>query len=769
LLEAFIPLDKTSELCTMFPHMYDTTTLSGQLRLQVAKYYVESGLSQKQTAERFKVHYNSVWKWVRLYKKEGAERLLSTYRRPWNRADLDLEAKIALMKEHEPALTVRKARELLEKEGISISPKGVWAIWKRYGYAGFNQKNMASNFTDCSWTKEAKDKYGEAQQLFEQGGIDRSAEILNSIPALPENELLPQIPAPMLNLRRRVEQVGLVFGKIPLDTYLRDVRSLHNECCSLKLYYSTLIVGLVETMALSWSNEPIEMLQKTSELRNILTKSGCYYSYLLSTPSLMLLILEGIAYAKLLETSRASKAARTCRILLKRRKYISPIFMRHYGQLCTQLDDFRQAEHWYSKSLDELEGEEKEMAQSLLAGVFAATGEYEKARHTRREEHLNFWGSFAVMLRSKSIWALTRGNPHKAISLAVEALALLEKEKVRASMFGCYLAIASAYASLGENLRAQRTLKKILPFLTANRLYDVKAITEILVSCAPHGRCFESPYEQSLPTIKLTLLLSKKRYAQALKYAERKGIKGWLHRYIFFFPEAVTPLLEKGKPTGLPRAMLNLPVFRKEIPVYSVRFLGNLAVYKNQKYLRVKLAPQDTAFLIHLAAAKRRYLALDRIYNNFWPESKNPARNLAHLLVRLRKALCLPSHFLYVRDARLYFDCHFITDYGEYLEHLAQAKAFAVAGEWAFARTEYLHAFSLFRDAPFNKMYDNWSEDLRRTILGRLETDAVQFVQTCAENGDRDTGPAALRKISKIIPLLDETANLSNNLMAIES
>ncbi|MBE0434000.1 transposase, partial [candidate division WOR-3 bacterium] len=552
--------------------MYDTGIQSDQLRIQVAKYYLENGLSQRQTAGKFNVHYNSVCKWVKIYKEEGEERLLSTYRRPWSRAKLDLEEKIAMMKEHEPALTVRKAREFLEKEGIKISLKGIWGIWKRYGYAGFNQKNMASNFTDCSWTKEAKEKYGLAKQLFEQGVVDKSAEILNSIPALPENELLPQIPGSLLNIRRRVEQMGLVFGKIPLSPYLRDIRSLHEECHNLNLHYSALIVGLVEAMALSWSNEPFAMLQKTAELRNLLEKRGDHYSYALSTPLLMLLILEGIAYAKLLKIREASNAARTCRKLLKRRKHVSPLFMRHFGQLCTQLEDFRQAEYWYSKSLGKLEGEEKKMAQSLLAGVFAATGEYEKARHMRKEEQLNFWGSFAVMLRFQSIWALIRGSPHKAISLAVEALALLEKEKVRASMFGCCLAIASAYASLGENLRAQRTLKKLLPFLIKNRLDNVKAITEILISRTPCGRHFASPYKKSLPTIKLTLLLSKRQYAKALKYAEKKGIKGWLHRYIFFFPEAITPLLEKGTPTGLPRAMLNLPVFRKEIPVYSVKY-----------------------------------------------------------------------------------------------------------------------------------------------------------------------------------------------------
>jgi transposase len=739
-------------LCRMFPHMDNRQTL----RLRVAEYYLHNDVSFRQAALKFHVAYRTIFRWVKLYKRQGEEGLLSTYKRPWNRVRPDLEKKIVLMKEQEPGLTVRQAREHLQKEGISISVKGIWGIWKRHGYAGINGQNSIGNFTDCAWTKEAMMKFASAKTLYGRGSIDQSAAIVNSIPALPENEFLPQIPDSLLNTRRQIEKMSLLFGKMPVLSYLERLRDLYEECQRRSLYYSILIVGSLEIKALSWSGRPLEMLHRVVELRKILKETGSQHSYSLFAPKLSLLISEGFAHTGLLNIDEASRIARTCRALLRRRKRVSPFFMRDLGQLYAQLEDFRETKYWYLKSLAGLNGEEEKITKSFLVDIFVVKGEYRRALEVWKNEDLDHWGGHSKMLRIQSMWSLTKGMPDRAISLATEVLASLKKEEARGSMFGCYYTIAGAYCSLGERIRARRTLKRILPFLAKNRLEVVKSVIEILLSKTSVTADFAVPAGQSSPTLRLVLLLRNGKYAKALEYAKKKAITGLLHRYIFFFPEAIKDLLEKGKPTGLPRAMLNLPVFREEIPVYSVKFLGNLIIYKNQKYLRVKLAPKDTAFLIHLTTAKSRHIVLDKIYNNFWPDSKNPARNLAHLLVRIRKALCLPSHFLYIKENRLYFDCHFITDFGEYLEHLAQAKAFLIAGEWTFARSEYLHAFSLFRAAPFEKMYDDWSEDMRTRILGNLENEAMKFSESCSAHGDREKGTATLQKLSEIIPYSHE-------------
>lgn len=736
------------------------------MRLRAVRHYFNYNASLRQTALKYNVALCTIVKWVKLYREQGETGLCHNYRRPWNRAKPDLEEKIALMKEHEPGVTLYRAKQMLEKEGIRISIKGIWGIWKRYGYAGFGRKNMTGNFIDCSWTKEAIRQYELAKHLFDQGNVDGSAMVLNSIPALPENELLPQIDDSLLSIRRQVEKVELLFGKIPVGSYLERLRMLYGECHNRSLYYSALNVGLVETIALSWSGKPLKMLATVDELRGILKKRGNEYSHLLSMPRLSLLISEGIAEVQLMMIEEAFDVARTCRRLLRRRKHISPVFMFNLGQLYSQLEDHREGSYWYSRALDKLGGADKANAKLSLADIYAIKGEYRKALNMLKDEELNHWGNRSEYLRIQSVQSLVNGRPHRAISLATEALILLKKEEIQGNMFAVNLTMACAYFSLGEKTRARCILKALLSFFKKNKLEFAKAITEILLAQTT-GTSGTTPLcEHSLPAVKLALMLKNGQYFRALKYAEKKGILGFLHRYIFFFPELITRLLEKGKPTGLPRAMLNLSVFQKKIPVYSVKFLRNLVVYKNQKYLWVRLAPKDTAFLIHLATAKGRHIGLERIYNNFWPLSKNPSRNLAHLLVRIRKALCLPSHFLYVKDNSLCIDCHFITDYDEYQEHLARAKAFSVAGEWTLARTEYLHAFSLFRIAPFTKMYDNWSEDMHHAIFGSLETEAMKFAEACAAHGDRKKGVETLQKISKIIPYLDEVKNLTHNLAA---
>jgi transposase len=734
----------------MFPHMNNKQ----ELRLKATQYYLNNDLSLRKTALKFHIACCTIFRWVRLYREQGEEGLLSAYKRPWNRTKHDLEEKIVLMKERDPGLTVRQARECLEKEGIKISIKGIWGIWRRYGYAGFDHKNMSSSFTDCSWSKEAKKKYDLAKRLFDQGAVDRSAEILNSIPALPENELLPQISDSMLDMRRKVEKIDLLFGKIPVGSYLKRLRDLYEECHHRNLRYSALLVGLVETMALSWNGEPLNMLKRVEELNNVLKENGNYFSYSLFDPRLLLLFSEGFAYIGLLRIREASDIAKTCRILLKRRKHVSPLLMRNLGQLHAHLEDFREARYWYLKSIDSLSGKEKKLTKSFLADTFIVKGEYKRALEVLKNEELDHWGSHSKMLRIQSMWALIKGMPNRAISLATEVLASLEKEEAKGSIFGCYFTIASAYCSLGEKVRARRILKGLLPFLKKNGLQEVISIIEILLS-REYGRDSMPLSKLSLPTIEVLLLLKDGQYSKALKFAEKKGLIGLLHRYVFFFPEAITGLLEKGKPTGIPRTMLNLPVFRKEIPVYSVEFLGDIIVYKNQKSLAVQLSPKDASFLIFLASSRENSIPLDRIYDNFWPRNERASRNLAHLLVRIRKALKLPSHYLHIKEKKLHFDCYFSTDYEKYKEYIAKAKAFLRAGEWRFAKREYLHAFKLFRDEPFKKMYDNWSDDKRLEILFSYDTEATAFIRELMKRGRKQEAEGLLKNSKKIVPDLD--------------
>ncbi len=116
---------------------------------------------------------------------------------------------------------------------------------------------------------------------------------------------------------------------------------------------------------------------------------------------------------------------------------------------------------------------------------------------------------------------------------------------------------------------------------------------------------------------------------------------------------------------------------------------------------------------------------------------------------------------------------HFITDYAEFEQLLTHANALERAGEWGFAKKEYLRAFKLFRGEPFKKMYDPWSEHMRRAILNELESNAINFAKSCLERGDSPNRVAepksvadarkVLEKVLKIIPTSEEIKKMSDS------
>jgi transposase/tetratricopeptide (TPR) repeat protein len=810
-----------------------------KIPLSIVHYYLNNGTSLRRTAQMYDIHYQTLFKWVKLYKNNKKERLLSTYKRPWNRTPEKLEKKMVLLKENNPCLTVRKAKEILEKDGINISIKGIWGIWKRYGYAGFDIKNMGTDFTTyCPWSREARESFEQAKGIYNPGNIKKSAELLNSIPSLPANDLLSQIPDSYLCLRRRVEKISFLNEKIPLHSYLKKVRGLYEECKKRGLYYSALRLGISESVALTWQLEPMGLLKRNEELKNMLNRTENHFCLCSSSPwarqtgsrksnpfalRFPLLIQECMAYAALSRIRKATEIARYCRRLLRRRKHISPYHMLEFGTLNTYFDDFREAEYWYLRFLESANREESKAIQNHLADIYSYKGEYKKAIKKLKD----IGKSWAYCIREvyyESMYQLSKGKPQKAISLSAKLLSLAKKEEVNWAIIRAYFIIASSYSSLGERAKAENVLKRALPFVH-KKLKRAETAFKIFLSGKTKDEHSIKLNKDLLPTVRLALLLKNGDYVKAFRCAMKKGILSYLHRDIFFFPEAVTGLLEKGKPTGLPKSMLRLPVFNKKVPVYNIKFLGKLFVHKNQKYIKVnpvrkklqvvlsdsfkskpgaslvsgvrrkfsngvKLQPKDTAFLIQLAlkaGEPGNEISLEDLYKNFWKNSKNPARNLSHLLVRVKNTINLPSHLLevsYKRDNPILINkgIHFITDYDEFQQSLAQAKALERAGEWDFAKREYLRAFRLFHGEPFRKMYDNWSEHMRRVVLNKLETEAIRFAKSCIAHDNeirqkKRRTPSAkyrganmadakkvLEKVLKIIPQSEESQKLLETL-----
>jgi transposase len=732
-----------------------------ELRQEVVHYYLKNKDSLKKTASRFNVHYQTVYKWVKKYREKGETSLAANYMKPWNRMGKDIEKKLVLQKENTPSITLKKAQEVLRQEGIRISLHGIWSVWKRYGYAGYEKENISNDFTEYgSWSLEAKYKFEQAQRLFDLNEINRSAEILNSIPFLPKNELLVKIPDNLLNLRRRVEKAYNLFGKLPLSHYIEMLTNLYEECKARNFKYLTLRSAIPEIATLAWLGRTSGQVKRIKELKRILNQTAdntkVRKTSLLFALAFTLLIAEGHVSIDTLNIRRAYDIVRTCRRLLKRQKYMSPHFMIDLGSLFLGLLEPKKGEYWYLRAIEKLDGRKKKRVQSYLAyQVYFPMGEYRKARRLLEDAELYDWVRGSWPLRFRAMYFLIKGMPQKAASLATESLAISKKDELPRDIFNANLVIAATYCSVGEKGKAENILNQLYDYFIKCRLRRQIARLE------PYLDKMSEPYTGSmLPTVRLGWLVRKHKYRQAFFYARRKGLTNFFYHYLLFFPEVVLQRMEKGASLQIPKTMLRLPVFNRKAFVYHIKFLGNLVAYRNQKYLKINLRPKEKALLIHLALKLERpgkKILLEDLYRNFWPRSRKPSTNLSHIIMRIKQICKIPTHLLEVRFmwnkyVLINNGIFFTTDFQEFGQGLVRARAFQDTGEWTFARREYLRAFSLFRGGFFKKMYDPWSEEMRGVILNKLETEALNFYKTCLEYKNVSEGKKVLGKVIKIIP-----------------
>jgi tetratricopeptide (TPR) repeat protein len=627
----------------------------------------------------------------------------------------------------------------------------------RYGYAGFRKRSLSSDFTEhCRWTKEAVHGLKQADALYKSGLIEQSAEVLNSIPALPRNELLLQIPNELLNRSRMVEKTLSSLGMVPVHPFMEELHKLIMRCEGKHLRYSSARLGVLESIALSWDAKPVQQLKRSERLLKALEKRKGGDSYLLFNLRFTLLISIGIASVLLSKIDKASGVARRCNRLLKKRRHVSVKAMIDLGNLFGFLEDKAQAEYWYRRCLDMADEKEKAQVMNYLADVIFFKGEYRKALAIVTKVTVPEWALFARINLFRSMKYLSSGKPQKAIALSIETLSKLKKETLHGGITAAYSIIASSYASLGDKQKAVSTLRRLRPFLRKYNLQRLLERLEILTVDPGEVVPCLSEYRNLLPVERLIVFLRRGEYRKAYRFARKKGIVSEFHRYVLFFPGATIRLIERGRTTGLPPAMVRLPVFNREQLHYHIKFLGDLIINKNGGYLRAKIPPKPSSFLIAIALRAGdpgKGIPLDGLLANFWGRSRNASRNLTHLLAELRKWIKLPSHLLEISQSDgslVNRGVHITTDYGEFREGIAQAKAFQRAGEWDFARREFLRSFALFRGEPFRKMYDDWSDERRLEMLFLFEREIQDFIDALASKGRKADAARMERKAERI-------------------
>jgi len=743
-------------------------------RIEAIEFYLK-GSTLKETASKFNIHPVTLCRWMRWYNEK--EKVF--YKKPWNRPTREIEEKVMLLKEHMPSRTVREAKKILEKEGINISIKGIYDIWQRYNLVKRPIDDPFSPFG--SLTSEVKWTIEYVRELLKNSKdivtLREAARIINRLPSYPRDheDILKELPERLLSPRRRLERLYPTFLKIPMPGYLKKIRRIRKVLEREGYLYSSIVAGVSEILALHWMRTPEVELELNTILRK---RKGNLRDPVLNFE---LTFLAGTAYSELLQIEKAYKCVTKCRRLLR--------FLPHsefyilLGDLMTFISDYKESLKFYQKALEKNpdESTRKRLFIKMVLSL-VISGEYRKTLEILHklpkvkpddDEYETF-----ILVQAFLSYGL--GKLERGIYWVRKALEESKKEQYRNYIYSASFCLAAIARALGREKESKRILKEYIPLMKKYKLERETSILKFILR--------KQIIEKSLiklPIFSLLYLLDKvvkthkeQYYKKSLDIARRKGLLGFLHRIILFFSEPVSRLLKKGKDTGLPKGILQFPVFNSETPAYHLKFLGDMIVYKNQKYLNVRLSPKETALLIHLAqriGEPGRSVSINELYKNFWTKSKNPSNRLSHLLIQVKRKIMLPRHLIaissYTGEKRLINRGFYMTtDYNDFKTNLAEAKALERADQWDSAQKKYLQAFRLIRSAPFRKMYDNWSEDLRGVILNQLENETINITKSCFVHKNK-ISPKFLtdvkkmfKKISKISPYSDEIKKLSDNL-----
>jgi len=722
--------------------LYTASKLLFEKRVEIVQNYLNKRGSLRKIAYDYGISYMTLWRWVKQYKKAGKENLRKKnfHKSSNKRFSKKLEKQIMLLKENQPCLTIKRAVQILKREDLHISHNRVWMIWKRYGLVKRPKHEPLSLI--CSGIPEIEDGIQQARLLIKKGKIKNAANLLNKLPVLTDDSILKDIPEKFLSLRRKLERLHLLslLNAIPRLELFSKARGIRKNMETRGYLFSSIFAGFLEVFALQWMRAPEKQLDVLNLISKRMVKirdKGLRFT---------LHILLAATHSELLQVKETLQHLKECRKLLASLLY--PFYWMSFGDLLMSISRCKESVFYHKKIIDNIKANQplKGLHYIKIAQGYVMTGQYQKSLlfldKIKSTEIEKAYLNSVVQIKANICYA--HGRLEDAVHFYEKSFETAKSTNFRNIFFAASLGMAQVNQALGRKKEAYTILKRCLPLMKRYRMRKEAFVLRFFIR-----RIAIPKYLHKFPVYRLLFLLQRaaktlhtKDYYDALRFTRRRGLLGIFHRYVVFFAEPVLHMFEKGKRTGLLKAILKFPVFNQNIPVYHIRLLGNIIVYKNQQCLKTKLMPKEKALLIHLTLKAgepgKSILSVD-LYRNFWPDSKNPSNLLAHLLVRLKKKVRLPGHLLMVSskfgESRL-VNCgvYLTTDYRDFEIAITHAKALERAGEWGFAKREYLRAFKLFRGEPFKKMYDNWSEHMRRMILNELETEVMHFAENCMEH-----------------------------------
>lgn len=717
-------------------------TVSLNTRLEaLAK--IKSGSSIRDAAGIYGVSVRTVQSWLK-WQREGGPVAAG------RKADIAKEA--FLLKERFPGCTVRRAVKFLTRRGYTLSDRTVWEIWRHFGLAGYRKDSAtASYLTYIAHTTETERAQTEAERLLKDGDIAGAAIKVNEMPTCPNAETLLAIPDERLSLRRRLDKLYPLSDSVPLSQSFQKAKVLRRVMFARGLIYSGLRAGVLEQknlLLMGWIKEGISL---TTRIESLLPKRG--------DPALQFIFhyTKAQLLCRSFDNSQARQSIAKCRILARSLK--QPFYAFFLCAFYGETGDNRRAIALLERLLPRFCGAYRRKALQDLALRLDMAGRSAEAlkifpRPSLPEEPLAYHYT-KIQCRNH----LSRGHIKEAVDLAHRTIQNPGCLRSMPALFPVVNDLYCLYAGLGRASDQRGRLKRITTMCLKEGNFSAASMGKVLLESKQNMPEPASGH----PQVRMANLLKRsnneqslKPYRQACRLADRFGLCGRFRMLCLAYPWPVRELLKLGRPTGLPRAMLRLPVFNDESIVVRLDILGKMRINKGGVFLRIEQAPKEMALLTHLALIPGHRLPVDGILENFWQRSKSPMNSLAHALVRLRRTLGIPSHLLTVSEDEVRSDIHFITDYEEWLAAIKIYDSCQNAGRKDVARQEMLKALSLFRGEPFRGKYDNWSDERRNEMMLSFERRAMEFAKAEQEAGRNATTRRVLKKILGIDPSSDE-------------
>jgi len=681
---------------------------------------VEKALSQgiRATARELKISRNTLRKWL----KEGRS----------GHPNSEIEKFVVYLKEKEPIITIERIQKKIRQvKKISLSIGSIQGILKRYGMTG-----KAFLPLQGQETPKIQKSMELVHVLIAQENIQKAAEVLNSLPALSDFTILEKVPAQLLSLRRQAEQLEVQRRTLPPTVMLQKARGLRILCEKKNLFFTAIFVANIEMNALNLLGYPNKVF--------LLYKR--YNRYLRHLPHLLkyTFLMECFISSTYLPEKYPKEIFKNFPYHLER--FISKLpegkyRIRWYEAITSyfqRIGEMNKALKWIENLLKELPAEYKKEYLSVYFPILAIKGAYSKILEFNEPYKDASTPSSLLICLFKSNALLGMGNPRDALELSLNEFYKAEREHLRPIMAGFTFLIACCYAALKENRKTIHYLRISLHY--SKNVKNLRVICSSLLNNTISVKHYVTDQRLSLTALYLSACksLRKRDYFKAYRFAEKKGLLGFLHRIILIHPEAVINLLKKGRETYLPKEFLSLPIFKEEIPIFRLSLLGDKeSIFYGNRKINISPRSKDFALLVYLFLNRKRYLERENLINIFYGKAENPAKTFTKALSRIRSNLNL-NGVLISKQEGVFLNIEAKIDLEEFEERFKMGRILEKVGEVDRALQEYRQCFVLYKKSPFEQMgyYYNFAEE-RRTMVRNMYSELCdKLIKNAEEKKD---------------------------------